>query len=110
MCASACPVCGMGACGVCVVSVDGSYGWVRVWLTRPVGRGARRRSEAIAHWSAVADGLPRVGDEPFHTALVEAMDRELDLQDRGPDRHRVPLEPVLVARYGAVVTGVVAYD
>ena len=52
----------------------------------------------------------RVEGEPFHTALVEAMDRELDLLDRGPDRHRVPLEPVQVARYGAAVTGVVAYD
>ena len=38
------------------------------------------------------------------------MDEELDLFDRGPRRADVPLEPVQVARYGAAVTGVVAYD
>ena len=52
----------------------------------------------------------RVENEPLHTALAEAMDRELDLLDRGPGRGRVPLEPVQVARYGAAITGVVAYD
>ena len=38
------------------------------------------------------------------------MDKELDLLDRGPGRGDIPLEPVQVARYGEVVTGVVAYD
>ena len=70
----------------------------------------RRRKEAVTRWSAVASSLPRDENPPFHTALVEAMDRELDLLDRGPGRGRVPLEPVQVARYGAAVTGVVAYD
>ena len=67
----------------------------------------RRFTEAIARWSAVASGLPRDEDESFCTALVEAIDLELDLLDRGPGRGRVPLEPVQVARYGAAVTGVV---
>ena len=70
----------------------------------------RRRKEAIAHRSAVTSSLPRVEDEPFHTALVKAMDRELDLLDREPGRGRVPLEPVQVAGYGAAVTGVAAHD
>ena len=30
--------------------------------------------------------MPRCHDEPFHTALVEAMAEELDLFDRGPGR------------------------
>ena len=43
-------------------------------------------------------------------SLVEAMDEELDLFDRGPGRADVPLEPVQVVRCGLAVTGVVAYD
>ena len=58
----------------------------------------------------MADKLPRRDDEPFHMALMEAMDAELDLLDRGPGRGEFPLEPLQVARYGAAVTGVVAYD
>ena len=69
-----------------------------------------RRRRVIRYWSAKAEHLPRYDGEPLHTALVEAMDDELDLFDRGPGRAGVPLEPVQVARYGAAVTGVVAYD
>ena len=42
------------------------------------------RSEGIEHWRALRDSLHHVPDEPFHTALVEAMDADLDLLDRGP--------------------------
>ena len=97
-----------GPSSVCVPDVVDRA--ITAYTSSSLGELQRRRSDAIAHWSTVAAGLPRVGDEPFHTALVEAMDRDLDLLDRGPERHRVPLQPVQVARYGAAVTGVVAYD
>ena len=61
----------------------------------------------VRYWSAKAELLPHGDDEPFHTALVEAMDDELDLFDRGPGRGNVPLGRVQVARCGAAVTGVV---
>ena len=69
-----------------------------------------RRKRVIRYWSAKAEQLPRCDDEPLRMALVEAMDNELNLFDRGPGRAGGPLEPVQVARYGAAVTGVVAYD
>ena len=42
------------------------------------------RRQAIAHWLARAEALPAHDpSEPFHSALVEEMDVDLDLFDRG---------------------------
>ena len=49
-------------------------------------------------------------DEPFHSRLVEAMDGAIDLFDRGPMRHSVPLQVLQLVRCGAELTGTVAYD
>ena len=54
--------------------------------------------------------LPHDPGEPFHTALVERMDEELDLLDRGPARFTTPLEAVTVARYDADTTGPIRYE
>ena len=69
-----------------------------------------RLREAICHWSPMADKLPRRDNEPFHTALVEAMDDELDLLHQGPGRGEFQLVQVHATRYRAAITGVVAYD
>ena len=43
------------------------------------------------HWRARAAALPpHDSSEPFHSALVEEMDRDLDLFDRGDARFHVP--------------------
>ena len=69
------------------------------------------RRQAIARWRARAEALPAHDpSEPFHSALVEEMDFDLDLFDRGDERFRVPLEVLHLVRSGAEVTGVVAYD
>ena len=53
---------------------------------------------------------PHDPSEPFHSALVEEMDRDLGLFDRGAPRFQEPLEVLVVVRDGAEVTGVVAYE
>ena len=62
------------------------------------------------HWRARAAALPpHDRSEPFHSALVEEMDRDVDLFDRRDARFRVPLEVFKVVRTAAEVTGIVAY-
>ena len=69
------------------------------------------RRQAIARWRARAEALPAHDpSEPFHSALVEEMDFDLDLFDRGDERFRVPLDVLDLVRSGAEVTGVIAYD
>ena len=69
---------------------------------------AHRRRE-IRRWGEIAASLPRRHDEPFHAALVEVMDHELDLLARGPSRFTQVADPIRVARQGAAVVGVVEY-
>ena len=69
----------------------------------------RSWAERIEQWRARAAVLHHVPDEPFHTALVEAMDAHLDQLDRGSARFSSPLQAVNVARYGADTTGFVRY-
>ena len=72
-------------------------------------RPAQRR--AIDHWRSRAKALPAPDpSEPFNSALVEDMDHDLDLFDRGDERFRVPLDVLDLVRSGAEVTGVIAYD
>ena len=68
-----------------------------------------RHADNIERWRALGESLPHVPDEPFHTALVEAIDAELDLLERGPQRFSVPLQAVNIARYSADTTGFVRY-
>ena len=83
---------------------------IDVYSSGSVAELVDRCRQAIRYWSAKVELLPRRDDEPFQSALVEAMDKEQDLFNKGPWRGDIPLEPVQVAMYGAAVTGVVAYD
>ena len=48
---------------------------------------------AIVRWRSRAAALPpHDPSEPFHSALVEEMDRDLDLFDVDDVRFRVPLD------------------
>ena len=61
----------------------------------------RARCQAIAHWRARAAALPpHDPSEPFHSRLVEEMDRDLDLFDRGEVRFREPLAIFDLVRSG----------
>ena len=69
------------------------------------------RRQAMNHWRARAAALPPHNpSETFHSALVEKMDRDLDLFDRGDACFQVPLNVFDPVRSGAEVTGVIAYD
>ena len=71
----------------------------------------RARRQATNHWRSRAEALPAHDpSEPFNPALVEEMDRDLDLFDRGDERFHVPLDVLDLVRSGAEVTGVIAYD
>ena len=62
---------------------------------------------ATAYWRDKTGGLPRDPQEPFHSALVALMDKELDLFDRVPVWFRVPLQVMDIVRHSAEVTGIV---
>ena len=71
----------------------------------------RARRQAMDHWRARAAVLPPHDPlEPFHSAWVKEMDKELELFDRADAQFREPLEVLAVVRNGAEVTGVVADD
>ena len=53
---------------------------------------------------------PHDPSNPFHSALVEEIDWDLDLFDRGAATFHEPLEVLAVIRDGAELTGVVAND
>ena len=65
---------------------------------------------AMDYWREKSRALPRRPDELFHCALIELMDSELNLFDRGPERFSVPLQAVGIARNPAEVTGFVQYN
>ena len=81
------------------------------YTTTSIPEAQRTGRQAMNHWRLRAAALPPHDPfEPFHSALVEEMDRDLDLFDRGDERFRVPLDVLDLVRSGAEVTGVIAYD
>ena len=68
------------------------------------------RSERIERRRVLGAFLHHVPNEPFHTALIKAMDAELGLLHRGPLRFSSRLSAVNGTRYGADTTGFVRYE
>ena len=69
------------------------------------------RSSRIAYWEEAARSLPHDEAHPFHVRLLEWMNAELDLVERGSARLSRPLEVVVtVVQEGARVAGGAAYD
>ena len=57
---------------------------IEQYTSASIADAQRARRRAINHWRARADALPAHDpSEPFHSALVEEMDFDLDLFDRG---------------------------
>lgn len=70
----------------------------------------QRRRAAIRYWEKRARHLDRLAVEPFHMALVEEMDKALDLFRRGDWRFSEPLEVAALVRDGARVAGHLAHE
>ena len=84
---------------------------IEAYTASSVPAAQRARRQAMDHWRSRAAALPpHDPSEPFHSALVEEMDHDVDLFDRGDARVRAPLEVLDLVRSGAEVTGVIVYD
>ena len=68
------------------------------------------RLAVVDHRRAGAAALPQDPSEPFHSALVEEMDRDLDRFNGGPERFSEPLQVLRLACKGAEVRGAISYD